>query len=356
MEIIGMLLFIFTALRLVVSAFNFFSKPYLPENVTLDREPSVSVLISVCNQERNIGRLLDDLAEIGYHNMEIIVYGENITSRTLEAVTQRQQYLRITVLKGENPEKGWTGKNYAYDILARKSKGNYLIFMDVDVRVGGNFIPGAVKYMVDNDISLLSMFPCQIMTDMGSRITVPLLDWLLLSLVPVKIVEKFPDSSITAVNGEFLMFRREDYFAVRPHNVCRRENVTDLAIVELYRNCCYKTAVLLGSHDVYCRMYRGLRESVRGIARTVFDFFGRVEWLGYLFLIGTTLAPFIIFIYNGVVMGLIYLAMIVLIRVFVSLASHQSITRNILYIIPQQILLGVIMISATLSRIDRERG
>jgi len=250
----------------------------------------------------------------------------------------------------ENLRRDGPEKNYACEILSRKARGDFEIFLDADVRVGSDFIPGAVKYMRDNGLNLLSLFPCQIMTDKGSRMVVPLMNWILLSLLPLRAVERSTIPALAAANGQFMMFRREDYDAVRPHNVCRKENVEDMAIIKLYKNCCYKTAVLLGSEDVYCRMYEGFKESVYGMSRSVFDFFGKLEIVGYLFLIATTVAPFIIFIFNGLLMGIIYLLIVILMRIFVSLASRQSVMQNILLMGPQQIILGIIMITASVSR------
>ncbi|MCD7963375.1 MAG: glycosyltransferase [Rikenellaceae bacterium] len=110
MATVGVLLFIFAVVSLTVSAYNYFSRPYLPKNIILEDEPFVSILIPARNEENNIARLLDDLRKLDYRNLEVIVYNDNSTDNTARIVEDKKLYLNIKLINAGEPEKGWTGK------------------------------------------------------------------------------------------------------------------------------------------------------------------------------------------------------------------------------------------------------
>ncbi len=74
LTITGILIFLLMFLRFLVTMVNMLSRPYLPDpDGEYGHLPSLSVLIPVRNEERNIGILLGSLAALKYENAEILV-------------------------------------------------------------------------------------------------------------------------------------------------------------------------------------------------------------------------------------------------------------------------------------------
>lgn len=345
---IGIAFFAFGAIRLTISLGNWLFGPYLAPYKAFDgSQKRVSVLIPARNEENNIGNLLYDLLEMGDQINQIIVYDDLSTDSTAEIVGSfALENRKIRMIKGELMHEGWMGKNHACYKLALAASGDYLLFLDADVRVGGNAIARALKYSQEQRLDLLSIFPEQLMPNVGTRMAVPLMNWILLSLLPVIMVRVSPFVSMSAANGQFMFFRTESYRRKQPHLEFRMSAVEDMAIVRHYKKTGLKVATLLARNDVKCRMYEDLDGAIEGFSKNILQFFGGSPILCCLFALVTTIAPLFIFFSNGVKLGFAYLVIVLLTRFFISKASRQSWLWNILLIIPQQFILWKIIIES----------
>lgn len=340
-------LFAFAAIRLAVALINWLSQPYLPSYRRRSETDRVSVLVPARNEGENIGRLLSDLSEIEDEVCEIIIYNDISTDNTADIVRQfARKNKKIKLLDGQPLPAGWLGKNHACDCLALAATGDYFLFIDADVRIGKKTVARALTYSQEKKLDLLSVFPEQLMPNVGTRMAVPLMNWILLSLLPIVAVRLSPFVSMTAANGQFMFFESASYRRQKPHSKFRMSAVEDIAIVRNYKRNGLKIATLLGNNDVKCTMYKDLREAVNGFSKNLFQFFGGSRIICSLFAATTTIAPIFIFLTNGAKWGGIYLAIILFIRFFVSKASRQSALWNILLIIPQQFILWKIIIAA----------
>lgn len=346
------ILFAFGLVRLLVSFVNWTGKPYLPRSRTCREVPcEVSVLIPARNEERTIGLLLEDLCREPAGIREVLVYDDHSTDSTA-AVVQRFAHRcpRVRLIPGDNLPAGWLGKNHACYSLARQAAGRYLLFLDADVRIGKLAIPRALHCMQQTGVELLSVFPHQLMPDRGTRLAVPLMNWILLSLLPLAAVRRSPQAGLCAANGQFLLFQAAAYRALQPHMKFRAAAVEDMAIARCYKRNTLPVDVLLGRHDVACVMYTSLGDAVAGFSKNFFSFFGGSELLCYLFAFVTSAAPAVVFIFLGTLPGLVYLCIIVLIRVFVSAASRQSLLWNLVLMVPQQLVLWRIVLTASIRK------
>lgn len=356
MIVVGWILFAFGSVRLIVALLNRAGRHYLPPPGADQAQPAaVSVLIPARNEERNIHRLLDDLAAEGEEIGEILVYDDQSTDRTAEAVERRSRNNpKIRLIAGAALPDGWLGKNHACHTLASQAAGSYLLFLDADVRIRGRAVLRAVQYMQRTGIELLSVFPHQLMPDRGTRSAVPLMNWILLTLLPLAAVRRAPQPSLCAANGQFMLFRAATYRQMQPHLKYRMSPVEDMDIARHYKESGCPVDVLLGRGEIECTMYGSLHEAIEGFSKNFFRFFGGNEWLCYAFAIATTAAPPVIFLFSGVIPGIVYLACLPLIRSLVSSASMQSVRSNILRMVVQQAVLWIIIVKASAGKRKKE--
>lgn len=351
MIVLGWILFVFGALRLAVSLLNWAGRPYWPRSPHFAESPEVSVLIPARNEERRIGRLLEDLAAERSAIREIVVYDDRSTDATATVVRRcARSDARVRLVAGGKLPAGWQGKNNACYRLAQQAAGRYLLFLDADVRIRPGAVARACAYVERTGIDLLSVFPRQRMPTSGTRLVVPLMNWILLCLLPLKAVRRAPQETLCAACGQFLLFRAATYRALQPHRTLRRAVVEDMAIARHYKHCGRRIDVLLSRGDVACTMYDSFSEAVAGLSRSVFGFFGGSEALAYLFAAATTAAPFVVFGWSGLTAGLVYLAAIGAIRLFVSAVSRQSAASDLLLMIPQQAVLWLIVVTASVRK------
>jgi len=330
-------------IRFCVACANFLSFRYLPQKVNLQQYPRVSVLIPARNEEQNIGRLLAGLKQFRYPDLEILVYDDNSEDNTPETVERFIPGIQgLKLIHGSPLPQGWLGKNHACYRLAQEAAGDYLLFLDADAIVTDGLVERAISYMQKHRLSLLSIFPRQQFLTFAEKISVPLMNWILLSLLPLILVRISKNPAFTAANGQFMFFEAKAYQRLQPHQTFRDNMVEDIAISHYYKKTGLRTDTLLGNRHIRCRMYSNLKDTVNGFTKNIFRFFGGSTGATLLFAAVTTLWP-LLFI-AGINYGLAYLVLAAGIRIFVSLASKQNVLENILLAVPQHLIfLGIIM-------------
>ena len=357
LDAIGWVVFGFGAVRLAVGCVNLFSRPYLCRRAAAQHgtdipKKSVSVLIPVRNEAKNIPLLLDDLS--AYYDdavAEIIVYDDRSDDSTADLVRGLAEHdPRIVLICGGELPDGWTGKNHACYVLSEAASADMLLFLDADVRLHPQAVSRAAAAMTEMNIGLLSIFPVQLMNNTGTRISVPIMNWILLSLLPLVAVRRMPQPSLAAANGQFMLFRTSVYRSLQPHLQFKNTPDEDMAVVSDFKRQGIAVATLLGRHDVDCRMYDSLGEAVSGFSKNVFRFFGDNVVVAFAFAAATTIAPLWIFLFNGWIAGCIYLSIIILLRIVVSLASRQNVFLNIVLMPLQQTVFWIILCRAYSAR------
>jgi glycosyltransferase involved in cell wall biosynthesis len=344
---------VFTGLQLLVSLVNLIFRERVGR-YRLDGTPKVSVLIPARNEEGNIRNILEDLLKQDYLNIEIIVFNDqsqdNTASIVKEYVVKDQ---RITLLESKGLPPGWLGKTFACNSLSQVATGEYLLFIDADVRISGGIIPGVVAYSSGLDLALISFFPKQRIVTLGEKITVPNMNFILLSLLPLILVRKSTYPSLAAANGQFMMFKSEVYRSVKPHELTRANKVEDIEIARLLKKKGFRIACLTGDNTLMCRMYSGFKEAVSGFSKNVSAFFANSILLAFFFWIITTFGVAFVLLAMPASVLAGYLVAYISIRILVSVVSEQNVFLNLLYIIPQQISCGFFIYRAFINKYFR---
>jgi hypothetical protein len=170
------------------------------------------------------------------------------------------------------------------------------------------------------------------------------MNWILLSLLPMVLVRKSPRPSFAAANGQFMMFRADDYKKHRWHEQVRKSLVEDIEISRMVKQERLKTATLLGNRDVMCRMYGSFREGIHGFAKNVTEFFGGSIFATVAFLVATLSGVVVVPWALGWMWFSVYIVAILLMRVLIAASSRQSIRKNLWYHFPQMIAFIIIVI------------
>ncbi len=335
---------LFTAIRFVTALVNFLSFKYLPEIVNLHELPKLSILIPARNEEANIGNLLQQLSKFTYTTFEIIVYNDKSTDKTADIINKHiYKQNNIKLINGVDLPENWLGKNHACHQLAKVATGDIFLFLDADVSVKNGLIERALTHLQKQGLHLLSIFPKQISKSTGEKISVPLMNWILLSLLPMVLIRKSQNPAFSAANGQFMLFKADSYRLQLPHELFRMHKVEDIETLRHFKKQNLKVDTLLGNDYIKCRMYTNLNDAIDGFTKNIFQFFGNSIVLTILVALLTTLAPLLLYLFIGIQITSIYICVVIGIRMLVSLASKQSVFSNLLYMIPQHIIFLVII-------------
>ena len=354
MEILAVFILAFLALRTFISLANLLSRLYLP-NQKPHRFPKVSVLVPARNEETAIGRLLESLEKQDYPDWEAIVCNDHSADNTEEILNWFSgENEHIHWFLGEKLPTDWLGKNFACHQLAQKASGQYLIFLDADVELSPDAISKAVAFFQEKNLSLLSVFPQQKMESLAERITVPLMNWILQSLLPMLLVQKSHFASLSAANGQLMMFDAENYRSNQWHSQVRKQNVEDIRLARMMKAGGFKIGVLLGNNDVFCRMYRRFDEAVAGFSRNIHEYFGgsRLVMLAFWFIV--CFGPFITFFAIGWTFFSLFVLLVLVNRVFEAAANRQNAFLSVLLHPLQMVSFTAIVFYNIFRRIKKE--
>ncbi len=353
MFILFYVIFFFLILRFTVTLFNFISNPKLTASVRTYHH-KVSILIPARNEADNIFTLLASLKEQDYQNIEVIVLDDDSEDHTYTVCEEFcETDKRFTLIKGRKLEKRWLGKNYACHQLAKQASGQYLIFLDADEIVQDGLINNAIHRMELNKLQLLSLFTNQIMLTPGEKIVVPMMHFILLNLLPLRLVLLFKNPAFSAASGQFMMFEATTYHEKEWHRLVKNQVVEDVEIMKLVKQQGYRGEALLANSYIFCRMYKGYREALQGFSKNILSGFGNsiTGLLIYLFLVIG--GPIMVFFYLNIELFVFCCSLIILSRLMISLLAGQNPLLNII-IHPLQILsLGLISVYSIYNTITK---
>ncbi len=344
---------LFALVQLTVATVNLIFKPKLPECHDT-YEGLVSVLIPARNEQENITIILNDLLQQDYKNIEVIVFNDQSSDQTAEIVEQIALFdTRFKLVNSDGLPHGWLGKNFACYALSTIAKGEYFLFLDADVRVRDNIIIRAIADMQHHQLGLLSIFPKQIIISPGEKITVPNMNYVLLSMLPLILVRKSRFHSIAAANGQFMLFKAGIYRTLSPHEKMKDNKVEDIAIARFYKKEKHRIACLVGDDTIRCRMYTDIKSAVNGFSKNVTAFFGNSFILSILFWLATTFGFLMVLFFLPMSFFITYLIAYFLTRVFISWISEQKVFYNLLYFFTQQITCGLFIYKALINKYNK---
>lgn len=232
---------------------------------------SVDILVPMRNEELNVeGSLKSLLNSEMLTESKIYVLDDSSTDQTANLISE----FKVTKLTGTELPEGWLGKNWACHNLVKASSGEYLVFIDADVRLHPYAIASAITKMNSLGWDYISPYPKQLVGTFIEKLIQPLLQWSWIASVPLRIAEIFPNRSMTIANGQFLIVKRSAYEASGGHQVIATEVLDDLELARLLIAKGFKGGVADGSGVASCRMYKSSEELINGYTKSLWKAFG----------------------------------------------------------------------------------
>jgi len=322
--------FVFLVLRFTVTLFNFMSNPKLP-HIKMQGAQLVSILIPARNEEDNILTLLNSIANQDYENYEVLILDDNSEDNTFNVCSDfAAKHHRFKVIKGEPLPFNWLGKNYACHQLAERATGDYFLFLDADDTVYPLLINSAVHRVHMFRLGLLSLFTNQQMDTIGERTVVPLMHYILLNLLPLRLVYLVKNNTVAAASGQFMMFDAEIYRKKQWHKQVKDRVVEDVEIMRAVKSAGYNGEALLANGMVSCRMYKDYSEAVSGFSKNFLAAFNYSIITLLIYLVIVIGGPMIVMITLNPQLIFFMFGLILLTRIMISLASHQNTWLNVL--------------------------
>lgn len=238
---------------------------------------SVSVLIPARNEERNIDAAIASVVSEEHSVGEIIVFDDGSTDRTEEIVRRwSARDIRVRLVRGDGTlPHGWVGKTNALERLFREARGEWVVFMDADVRLRAGGIERLLALAtLDPKADIVTAVPRQVTRSFAERLILPLLVVTYVVWLPLRFVERGRDARVVAANGQLLATRRRLLESLGGFSAVKAELVEDMALCRLAKRQGLRVVCADGFEMATCRMYRSGREVFAGFSKNLYEGLG----------------------------------------------------------------------------------
>lgn len=234
---------------------RFQALPTLPSNPPQGPLPSLSIIIPARNEEANLPPLLDSLCRLRYDGeLEIIVVDDGSTDATA-AIARRYP---VRLLQNDHLPPGWTGKTYACHYAAGAASGDWLLFVDADTRHHPDGAALAVAHACTQKLDGLSLFLPNVTSGAADRLAL---------MVAYAAFFAANTSYHAALNGQYILLRRDAYSGSGGFRAVRRHVTEDLALGRLLQRRGYRVPIMRGDAAGAVRMYDNAPQLWLGLSR-----------------------------------------------------------------------------------------
>lgn len=248
--------------------------------------PKISVIIPAYNEVDNIQDCVTSIlgsTDLSADHLEVWVVDDRSTDDTLTILKTLQQNLadsRLKLLPGlPQPENQvWTGKNWACTQAAERCDGEFLLFIDADVRLKRGAIETVIQAAASEQIDLLNCIPALVCGSLAEWLVQPLIFInLLISLNSAAV--KNPKTKTAFAAGPFMLFRRSAYEQVGGHQAVASLVAEDVALARLIKHNGLKLQYALGRDLASLQMYSSWKTLWEGWTKNLYSGAQRNLWL-----------------------------------------------------------------------------
>ena len=219
----------------------------LPESL-----PTISVIIPAYNEAVNIedcmwAVLANQLPEASV--LQLIVADDESTDETkslAEAVAKEDERVTVTTVPQRPIDRTWRGKNWACTCAVEKATGEYLLFIDADVRLANDAIARALSEAKAQKSDLLSCAPAIVCGCFSEWVVQPIMANLITIGFDFQGVNDAEQPNKALAAGPFMLFARDAYDKIGGHKAVATNPVEDLALAALIKQSGLSLRYVLG--------------------------------------------------------------------------------------------------------------
>ncbi len=229
---------------------------------------TVGVVIAARNEAEDLPGTLDALLAQEYPALDIVVVDGRSTDGTRAVIEARAPRVR----RVEEPPlpAGWMGKNWACWNGASAVRGDWLLFLDADVRLSPAAIRTVLAWAQRESADLASVGVRIETVGFWERVVLPF--FLQIALVYFRVPRtNRPASRAAFANGQFWTTPRATYERVGGHAAVAGRVNEDVAMARRYRAAGLRLRIAWAPQLGWTRMYRDRHEMFEGLLKNTRD-------------------------------------------------------------------------------------
>jgi hypothetical protein len=327
---------VFLILRFTVTLFNFLSNPKLtPFRPAFST--SVSIVITLRNEESNLLNLLDSIKAQDFTSFQAFIFYSAMEKQDEETVAQFcRQDSRFRMVKGDLADLSW---------VERQATGNYLMLLDSNTHIHAGLINSMIYRLRVFKMGIVSIIPTQVVKSLRQQLLLPLSDFMVLNMVPLRLVRLFKTPVLSVSNRDCLLldadlcFRNQWLERLDPHKGTAE-------LLRLVKQDQHKAEVLLGNTFIYKRPKYNDSEALATAGENLRLYFNGNLFVAFLYVFLVVLGPLIVFLKFDINVLILPIGLIFLSRIMTAFLTAQHPLYTVLSHPLQMAMLVVVYIKA----------
>jgi len=246
-----------------------------PDAPSAPPELSLSIVVPARNEAANIGPCIERALAQDHPALQVVVLDDGSTDGTGEilATLRAAQPDRLTVVPGGDAPlpPGWLGKPWACQRAARAATGDWLLFIDADVRLHPRAASTALAWAASHELGMLSGLGHLDTGSFWERVLQPAVGALIMSGNDLgQVNDPARRSERPLANGQFILVRRDAYAAVGGHEAVAGAVLDDVGMATAVTRAGFAYHLLMMRELFSCRMYDSLGALWEGWTKNLF--------------------------------------------------------------------------------------
>ncbi len=309
-DIYSLIIIIIGLYALIFSSLNILFMYRNTRKATIIDGPLISILIPARDEESSIGACLRSLSSQSYKNIEILVLDDHSSDSTWDIINSyARKDVRIRALKGASLPDGWNGKNYALQQLSESAKGEYYLLTDADTEHSVDSVSFAYTNIIYHDTDMISGYPRQTAPSFSNLAVVTAMHFNILFINPLWIQKKSKNPLFGLAIGQYIFIRSSCLHDIGGFYPIRDSITDDIHLARNLLSHGYHQIFLDLGTVVSCNMFDSFSAALKGITRSVIDFFDKKIILPLFavpiiiaFMIAPTFILFYEFFFSGILL------------------------------------------------------
>lgn len=236
--------------------------------------PKLSIIVCACNEEGDIKQTLSRLSHLNYPNLEIIAVNDRSTDQTgalMDAMALQDK--RIIPLHLTQLPAGWMGKNHAAFCGSKVATGEWLLFLDADLKLEPDTLNRMMSHVLDNQlehVTALTHYKCSGFFYQVFHLAHKSFGYML-ALKPWMARLKWSNRSMNI--GHFCLYSQAAYARIGGHRAVAMECLEDVRMGELVKKHGLAQEAISTQQHASIAWYHSWQDMFHGICKNSFAFF-----------------------------------------------------------------------------------
>lgn len=239
-----------------------------PRSPVVENLPELTVVIPIRDEARNIGECLAALQRSDHPSLRIVVFDDGSTDGSADLA----RAAGVEVIDGGHAPlpAGWKGKPWALHRAEQQAGGEFLCFIDADVRVVPEALSRLHSYLLREKVDLVSGFGRLVMASFWEKVIQPSVGGLIIAGNDLAVVNDHANTEKAIANGQLILVRRTAYAQVGGHGAVKDDILDDIGLALAFRRAGRLARCLFVRELFSCRMYTGFSELWRGWTKNLY--------------------------------------------------------------------------------------